>query len=226
MPKTAETSITEESTSQPLTTQAATSQAATTPVPATLVALAAAPISELVRGLDPARLTSPTPCAAYDVRALLHHLLYWGPALTAAARKEPAAPPATTEAELDLVVGDWRGALDGVLADQVAAWSDPAAWSGTTSVGGPGELPAAMVGGMTVGELVVHGWDLGRSLGVRPAWDAAVLEFVHREVTATAEMGRDMGVYGPEVPVADTAPTLHRLLGVTGRDPRWDPAGG
>lgn len=188
--------------------------------PASLLAPAAAPIVEIVRGLDTGRLGAPTPCAGYDVRALLHHMLFWGPVLASAARKAPTAPPAADEADLNLVVGDWRAALDALFADLVDAWSDPASWEGTTSMGGPTDLPASVVGGMAVGELVVHGWDLGRALDLRPTWDERVLEFVHREVLGTAEMGRQMGVYGPEVPVPTTAPTLDRLLGATGRDPR------
>jgi hypothetical protein len=30
-----------------------------------------------------------------------------------------------------------------------------------------------------------------------------------------------MGVYGPEVAVAADAPTVDRILGLTGRDPAW-----
>lgn len=190
-------------------------------VPASVVAPAAAPITEMVRRIDADRLRLPTPCPDYDVRALLHHLLFWGPVLESAARKAPTAPPGAVETDIDLVTGDWPAALDALFGRMVAAWSDPAAWEGTTSMGGPGELPAGMVGGMAVGELVVHGWDLGRALDLRPAWDADVLEFLHGEVVATAEMGRQMGVYGPEVPVSPTAPTLDRLLGATGRDPHW-----
>lgn len=189
--------------------------------PAALVSAAARPISEIVRGLNAADLDAPTPCAAYDVRALLNHLLFWGPALTAAARKESTVPPAAAETDVDLVVGDWAAAFDTLVADMVAAWSELSAWTGTTSMGGPGELPAAMVGGMAVGELVVHGWDLGRSLGRSPAWDEELLAVLHPDVSAIAETGRQMGVFGPEVAVPETAPTLDRILGATGRDPAW-----
>jgi len=70
---------------------------------------------------------------------------------------------------------------------------------------------------------LVHGWDLGRASGQRPEWDDDVLEFALDEVAKTADQGRAMGVYGAEVVVPDGASTLDRVLGLTGRDPRWKP---
>jgi hypothetical protein len=59
--------------------------------------------------------------------------------------------------------------------------------------------------------------------GQRPGWPAELLEFVHEEVAKTAEQGRAMDVYGPAVTVPDDAPLLDRILGLTGRDPKWRP---
>ena len=86
-------------------------------------------------------------------------------------------------------------------------------------MGNPTEMPAAMVGGMLLGEMLVHGWDLAHATGQQSAWDNDVLEYVHREVETSAEMGRGMGIYGPAVPVPADAPLLHRILGLTGREP-------
>jgi uncharacterized protein (TIGR03086 family) len=175
---------------------------------------AAAPMHDLLTTVTAQGMAAPTPCTQFDVRALLQHLLTWGPVLEAAARKEPAAPAEPT-------AEDPANAYDEQLRRITAAWSDPAAWEGSTTMGGPDPMPAALIGGMVVSEIVVHGWDLGRALGRHPAWEPAVLELVLGEVTATAEMGRGMGIYADAVPVPATAPTLDRLLGITGRDPQW-----
>lgn len=189
------------------------------------VATAAAPLSKILRVITPEHLTAPTPCAEFDVRALLNHLLFWGPSLTGAARKQAVAPPAATETDVDLTAGDWSGTLDTHLDDLAAAWRDPAAWQGVTHMGGPTELPAALVGGMVVGELIVHGWDLARAVDATVAWDEDLLRYAYAETAASADQGRAMGIYGPEVPVDPGAPLLDRLLGLTGRDPAWTSAG-
>lgn len=186
-----------------------------------LVAAVAATTVETVRAITPDQLGAPTPCQEYDVRRLLNHLHYWGPSLEGAARKEPVAPPAECEQDVDLTGGDWAGRLEVQCDRLVAGWRLPAAWEGTTQMGGPTPLPASMIGGMVVTELVVHGWDLARATGQQPRWDDEVLAFVHEEVARTAEHGREMGVYGPAVPVPGTAPVLDRILGLTGRDPGW-----
>lgn len=186
-----------------------------------LLALAAAPFTEIVRNVKPDQLANPTPCTEFDVRKLVNHLLFWGPSLVGAARKEPATLPAATESDVDLVGEDWAADLVAHAERAVAAWEEPAAWTGTTQMGGPTELPAELVGGMIAGELVVHGWDLARATGQRPEWDEDLLRYVHGEIDRSAELGRSMGVFGPEVPVPATASTLDRTLGLAGRDPKW-----
>lgn len=188
-----------------------------------LVARAATPMNEIVHAIAPDQLRAVTPCTEYDVRGLLNHLLFWAPSLEAAARKEFVPPPAQSESEVVLADGDWARAVDLQLDRSVAAWSRPAAWEGITHMGSPRELPAGMVGGMVLSELVVHGWDLARATGQHAEWDPELLVFVHDEVAKTAEQGREMGVYGPAVEVTDEAPTLDRVLGLTGRDPGWAP---
>jgi uncharacterized protein (TIGR03086 family) len=189
--------------------------------PHSLVAEAAAPAVAVVRAIRPDQLDAPTPCREYDVRKLLNHLLYWGPSLAGAARKEAVPPPAASEQDADLTGDDWAAAVAGQIDRVAAAWGDPGAWEGTTRVVGPDPVPASLVGGMVLTELVVHGWDLARATSQRPRWQPALLDYVHREVEKTADWGRELGSYGPAVPVPGTAPVLDRTLGLIGRDPAW-----
>jgi len=189
---------------------------------AQFLAQAAAPLVEIIRNINPDQLSSPTPCAEYDVGKLVNHLLFWGPSLEGAARKESVPPPAGAEADVDMTKGDWGAALEAQINRTVAAWSEPGAWEGTTYMGGPTELQASLVGGMVVGELVVHGWDLAQATGQHPALDDDLLVYLHDEVAKSAEQGREMGVYGPEVTVPASSSTLDRVLGLTGRNPAWE----
>jgi uncharacterized protein (TIGR03086 family) len=180
-----------------------------------LVVAATEPTRAVLRAITDDQLAARTPCADFDVRALLTHLLTWGPTLVGSAYGR-SVPPA------DSVTGDWRDGLEHHLDQVVAGWSRPEAWRGTTPMATI-ELPAATVGGMVVGELVVHGWDLARATDRWPDWPEALLGPLHEEIARTAAQGREMHVYGPEVPVSAGATTLDRLLGVTGRDPQWKP---
>jgi uncharacterized protein (TIGR03086 family) len=187
--------------------------------PDQLIKRATAPL--LALEIKPDQLDQPTPCAEYTVRGLLNHLLFWGPSLEGAARKVIVPPPAAAESDVDLTEGDWAAKFRAHLEAVGASWSVPAAWEGVTHMGGPTEMAAPLVGDMVVGEVVVHGWDLARATGQQPSWDPELLASVHKDVEANHQWARDMGIYGPQVPVAEDAPTLDRILGLTGRDPRW-----
>ncbi|MFI5909360.1 TIGR03086 family metal-binding protein [Dactylosporangium sp. NPDC051541] len=172
---------------------------------------AAAPTTLAVVDLvQPGDLDRPTPCAEWTVRELASHLLEWGPSLEGAARKESVPPGAVTED------------LHAQFERLTAAWSAPEAWVGGTVMAGM-ELPADLVGGMVLGEFVLHGWDLARALDVPIAFTDDVLRLMYDEVARSAEQGRAMGVYGPEVVVPADAPGLDRVLGLSGRDPGWKP---
>ncbi|MEV7550477.1 TIGR03086 family metal-binding protein [Amycolatopsis sp. NPDC089917] len=187
---------------------------------AALIAPAAAEFAGILRGIGDAELTALTPCAEYDVRALLNHLLYWGPWLEAAGRKAPPPEPATGEAEADLVGADWLDAAERQTARLVDVFGTPGAWQGMTALSTT-ELPASIVGDMVLGEFVFHGWDLARAIGrtVDVAPEAA--EAVYESAVAMGEQARSMKVYGEEVTVAEGATKFERALGATGRNPAW-----
>ncbi|GAA1891450.1 TIGR03086 family metal-binding protein [Asanoa iriomotensis] len=179
---------------------------------------AAEAMATVARGITDDQLANKTPCTEYDVRALINHLLFWGPSLAAAGRKESVPPP---PADADLAAGDWRGRLLALLDEMTSSWAPPSAWEGETSMGTPQMLPAPVMGEMIVGELAVHGWDLAVATGQRLELPADLLTHLHGTILAGVEQGREMGMYGPEITVPADAPTLDRILGLTGRDPAW-----
>jgi len=187
------------------------------------MAKAAAQIVGIGHEVKPEQLTAPTPCQDYDVRALVNHVLYWLPVLELAARKQPIPTDRPAQGEQDLTEGDWRTLLAEWVQRLATAWADPAAWQGTTSMGG-GEFPSSMAGSMTLVELVLHGWDLARATGQPFDCGDDVAEATYRLLAQMAEKGRAMGAFGPEVAVPESAPPLRRALGAAGRDPDWSPS--
>jgi uncharacterized protein (TIGR03086 family) len=166
-------------------------------------------------------LEAPTPCVDTSVGALLSHLSGLSRAFRAGAEKAPdAGPPPSSPLPLD---PDWRTSLPGHLDALVTAWRDPAARAGTTSVGGV-EMPAAMVAVVALDELVLHGWDLARALGLPYEPDPESVEACHGFVAPMSRPDGVPGLFGPPVPVDPSAGALDRLLGLSGRDPSWRPA--
>ncbi|MEU4076660.1 TIGR03086 family protein [Streptomyces venezuelae] len=177
---------------------------------------AAAQATPLVRGTADASLTAPTPCAEYDVRALLNHLFGVVLNFQALAAKQPADLSYTADRLAD---PDWRDRFEAETGKLVEAWSAPGAEEGTT--GGMG-LPASTVGSMVLLDLTVHAWDLARATGRSFAPDPAVVAGLADEVERMAPMARQMGVFGAAVdlPGDADADAFARLLATTGRDPR------
>jgi uncharacterized protein (TIGR03086 family) len=186
-----------------------------------LMPRAAAAMAGVVRDVSPDALSAPTPCTDFTVRALVNHLLFFGPSLAAAGRKEVVPPPAAAESDVDLTAGDWAADLLAMLDDMSASWSTQAAWDGATRVLGPTETPAPVIGGMLVGEIALHGWDLARATGHPYPLDDELVSYLLEQLTMSAEQGRQMGAYGPEVAVPATAAPFDKVLGLTGRDPAW-----
>ncbi|MFF3325297.1 TIGR03086 family metal-binding protein [Streptomyces sp. NPDC002889] len=185
----------------------------------------AAGMARLAAGVDDARLEDPTPCPRYAVRELLAHVVGLSSAFRDAARKDsgPATntDPGTVKWVLD---DDWRTRLPRLLDELVAAWRAPGAWEGDTQAGGI-TFPAAIAGRVALNELLVHGWDLARATGQEYAPDEASLEVSYALMAPSADDPARGGMFGPVVAVAESAPLLDRVVGLSGRRPDWTARG-
>ncbi len=121
---------------------------------------AAETVAAMLRVVDPAGLDRATPCQDWDLQALVHHVLGTTTGLAKIGRKEElgADPWAGPE-----ITPDWNTVLADRLEALAAAWSDDDAWAGSVQLGS--EMPAAAIGDMAYAEILLHGWDLARTVG-------------------------------------------------------------
>jgi uncharacterized protein (TIGR03086 family) len=174
----------------------------------------------LIAAIDPGQAGLATPCAGWDVRALVNHLA--GPAMRnflVAARGE------TTDwtAPVEEIGDDWTAEFRDRAAPLRAAWQ--AADLDRLVTGPGGEAPLRRSADQQITELAVHDWDLARATGQEAGLDPALAEHAlgwSRAMLRPEFRGPDKMV-GAEVPVPDDAPAYDRLAGWFGRDPGWTP---
>ena len=185
---------------------------------------AARRLASLVEQVDDDQLGTATPCPDYTVGDLLDHIGGLAVAFTEAARKDEGTnaspPPLGNRAHL---VDDWRVRIPRELGAMADAWADAGAWEGMTKIGG-GDAPGAVAGAIGLEELVVHGWDLARATEQTfiPAPDD--VDACIAVMAPMSQPGMDAArepAFGPVVASADEAPSMDRLLALTGRHPGW-----
>lgn len=168
--------------------------------------------SALLAGVRAEQLSAPTPCAEYDVRALVNHIV-GGLQMFAAtvngrsfdgdpASFESTDPVADCQAAADELVSRWQvGGIDR-----------------TISLMGL-ELPAQLVLTMTLVEYVTHGCDLALATDQAVPFSEAELALtLERAQASVPEEYRGEGKpFGPAIDVAPDAPVLDRLFGFMGR---------
>ena len=181
-------------------------------------------LTDLVQGVRPDQLTSPTPCEDMSVAQLLHHIDGFSLVFAAAARKAPlpGAAPATSGAG-ELGPG-WRDRIPERLAELAHAWADERAWGGTTCAAGV-DLTGDVAGLFAGDEVIVHSWDLAVATGQSYDCAAELLEPLRTFLATTVSENPNgsPGLFGPPVAVATDASLLNCVLGLTGRNPDWRP---
>lgn len=176
----------------------------------------------IVGKVTPAQLDSPTPCADWDVRTLLNHLILWtSHSLERRAHGESAAPELT---DRDFAAApDFAAAYRAQLGSALAAWADPAVWDRELDLMGT-KTPAADVAGLIIAELVLHGWDLATATGQDYSVSVRAAEAALRAVEASAELFRQYKGFADPLSAATGATALDGVLALSGRDPAWTPA--
>jgi uncharacterized protein (TIGR03086 family) len=156
------------------------------------------------------RWTAPTPCAEWDARAVVEHVIGFHEFLLLRPLGVRAQRPRTGPAER------WEAtsrALFRALADEGVL--DRA----TDLPGGGQSSPRTMLAALTT-DVLVHTWDLAVATGVEARLDRAlcVIALGQRDPAAAPT-----SMYAAPVAVPDSTEPCTRLLAASGRDPMWTP---
>ncbi|MEU4172437.1 TIGR03086 family metal-binding protein [Streptomyces sp. NPDC026665] len=187
--------------------------------PRPLYTRAAAQIASLIATVRPEQLDGVTPCAEFDVRLLLSHLVGGARriAVIGAGGDGLAVRPFA-----DGVPDDGWGAAYDEAGEQVrVAWADDARLDAVVRVPW-GEVPGRIALAGYVMEAVTHTWDLSEALGRPLELDPELAEFALTIATRVLpDEGReDPGLpFGAVVPAPEGADAYGRLAAWTGRGP-------
>lgn len=177
----------------------------------------------LVRRITPDQWSLPTPCAEWDLAALLAHMTvqHHGFALAVAGERtevadwRPAPRPEDPAAAYD-------AAADHVLASFAEADANGQAY--LPEIRGGVTVPASMAMGFHFVDYVVHGWDVAAALGVPVEFDgevsAGALVVAGQVPVDDASRGPGMA-FGPVLVSAADSGALDRILTILGRSPSW-----
>ena len=167
---------------------------------------------------------APTPCPAWNVQALVRHLV--GQDLrnfAVSARGESA----DWQAPADELGQDWAAAFRVGAEELLAVWR-AADLDQPMAMPGGGQAPLRSRADQQIAELAMHSWDLVKATGQQVSLDPALAEHAlgwSRRMLRPEFRGPGQA-FGPEVPVPAGAPAYQRLAGWFGRDPDWTPAAG
>ena len=165
----------------------------------------------------PHQWAAPTPCAAWDIRALVNHVVGANRRYTMLLHGATADEVDATRAA-DHLGDDPVASFVTTSSELRAAIREPGAMA-RTAQHPAGERTGAQLLEMRVLDVAVHTWDLARAIGADDSLDPDVVAFA-LTLQDTFEAGRQRGSFAPppgETP-ADFA-TQARLLHLLGRRP-------
>jgi uncharacterized protein (TIGR03086 family) len=168
------------------------------------------------------QLTNSTPCASWDVRALINHIVgstYWF-----ADTVESGVAPASDHGEYqpDITGGDIIAAFDAGAGRALTAFGAAGALDKTLKL--PfGKMPASAFAMMAANDQLQHAWDLAKATGQPTGLDldlaAQLLAFATAAIPDAFRGPDGVAPFGPAVPVPEDAPINDRLAAFLGRQP-------
>lgn len=172
----------------------------------------------LVNDVGPDQHRLATPCADFDVAALLNHLAVWIQVFEGAVNDTtPDFDPFSHQVE-----GDVGETLERSSKSMIAGLRARGFDRMMTMTADP--IAGEFILNMVLMEYIGHGWDLARATG-RPVPygdDEAAVALAAAQAIIEPEY-RGTGMFGAESDVGDEASQIDRFVAFLGRDPGWMP---
>jgi uncharacterized protein (TIGR03086 family) len=158
--------------------------------------------SEVMAQVGDDQLDNQTPCSEWRVRDLIDHAMHWQ------AHGGGILGAGTSPGD------DWT-TIEPALA---AALRDPSNLEGTAEQFGG--MPKQQVAGFVIGDLLIHSWDLARSIGADDTLptEAVVATLIGLE-RVPEKMLRGATMFGTPIELPEGADHQDRLLAFVGRQP-------
>jgi uncharacterized protein (TIGR03086 family) len=169
-------------------------------------------LRQIISRVQPEEASLPTPCADFDVRALVNHTVHDVQSFTAMITGGQRGSP-----EADLIGDDWLAAYNSPADGLLSAWRKRGTEGTFTSR--LGELPATWAVGQHATNLTVHAWDLARATGQTSDLDPELAESALAWGQENLKPQFRGQAFGPEIEVQEDAPAYDRLAGFFGRSP-------
>jgi uncharacterized protein (TIGR03086 family) len=180
----------------------------------------------LVDGIEPDDLTRRTPCARWDLRALLAHMTVQHLGFAASATGEGAD---LERWRVQPLAEDYRAAYAGAAERVIAAFAGPDVLErmfALPEIGPSVAVPGRQAISFHFIDYVVHGWDVARALDrpfELPADLVAAAVPVAEAVPDGERRRRPNASFAPRLESPRDADTWSRILALLGRSPEWKP---
>jgi uncharacterized protein (TIGR03086 family) len=168
-----------------------------------------------VAGVKPGQWHDPTPCAEYDVRTLVNHIVsgnYWVAPLVGGS----SIADVGDKYDGDVLGDDPMAAYDRSAGEAGPAFKAPGAMEAPVAVS-YGPVPGEIYAGHRFIDVLIHGWDLAEATGQDTALDTELVAACREVVEPQKELLAGSGMYGTHVDVPANADPQTELLALLGR---------
>jgi uncharacterized protein (TIGR03086 family) len=172
---------------------------------------------ELVAGVGADQWASPTPCADWDVRALVNHIVtgnFWAAELGAG----KTIPEVGDRLDGDVLADDPTAVYQESAEVAAAVFREPGAMERPCAVS-YGPVPGEIYCGHRFIDVLIHGWDVAQATGQDRTLPPDLVEACIEVVEPQAELLRGSGMYGTGGDGAGGSDRQSQLLAMVGRAP-------